>query len=243
MSLSHTSPSDREPLHDASAQVTVLVDRRFNGPPGSSNGGYVCGTLAELLGPGPVAVRLLRPPPLGVPLSFDGERLLDGDAVVAQATASTDDRPDLPPAVPLAEAALATRHFAGHQQHPFPSCFGCGTERADGLRVFPGHVGGTTSVAAPWRPGSGLPPAVSIPGPVVWTALDCPGGWAVAGAAVTVLGTMVGQILRPLSAGEQLVVTAAPAGVHGRRRYAVSAVRTETGELVAWSHQTWIAVA
>jgi hypothetical protein len=220
----------------------IVVAERFNGPPGSGNGGYVCGTLAAHVGAGPVAVRLLRPPRLGVPHAVDGGRLLDGDTIVAQASAWTDGVPDLPRPVPPADAAAATRHFAGHVRHPFPSCFGCGTDRPDGLRIFPGPVAGTTSVAAPWSPGPALEVAGSIPAPVVWTALDCPGGWSVIGSAVVVLGTMAGQTLRPVCAGEELVVTAAPAGVDGRKHYAVSAVRTATGELVAWSHQTWIEV-
>jgi hypothetical protein len=220
----------------------VLVPARFNGPPGSGNGGYVCGTLAALVGTGPVEVRLLRPPRLGVPHAVDGGRLLDGDAVVAQAAVWTDGRPDLPPAVLPADAEAASQRFAGHVRHPYPSCLGCGTDRADGLRIFPGPVTGTTSVAAPWRPGPTLAVAGSIPAPVVWTALDCPGGWAIAGSAVVVLGTMLGQTLRPVCPGDELVVTGAPAGIQGRRRYAVSTVRTTTGELVAWSRQTWVEV-
>jgi hypothetical protein len=219
-----------------------VLSERFNGPPASGNGGYVCGTLATLVGAGPVAVRLLRPPRLGVQLSVDGGRLLDGETVVAEAAAWTGDLPDLPPPVPPADAEAASKDFAGYYQHPFPSCFGCGTDRPDGLRIFAGPVAGTTSVAAVWRPASTLTVAGSIPVPVVWTALDCPGGWAILGSAVAVLGTMVGQTLRSVSAGEELVVTAEPAGGEGRKRYAVSAVRTATGDLVAWSRQTWIKV-
>lgn len=221
----------------------VVVAERFNGPPGSGNGGYVCGTLAALVGPGPVAVRLLRPPRLGVPHTVDGDRLLDGDAVVAEAAAWTGGRPELPQAVLFADAEAASQRFGGYAGHPFPSCFGCGTDRGDGLSIFPGPVAGTTSVAAPWCPGPSLAVAGQIPGPVVWTALDCPGGWAVAGSAVVVLGTMLGHTLRPVCPGDELVVTAAPAGVQGRRRYAVSALRTRTGELVAWSRQTWVEVS
>ena len=221
----------------------VVVAERFNGPPGSANGGYVSGTLAALVGAGPVAVRLLRPTRLGVRLRVDGGRLLDGPTLVAQAAAWTDGPPDLPPPVTSAAADAATRRFAGRRRHPFPSCFGCGTDRMDGLRIFPGPVAGTTSVAAPWRPGPCLAVDGSIPVPLVWTALDCPGGWALAGSAVAVLGTMVGQTLRSVGAGEDLVVAAAPAGVRGRRRFAVSTVRTASGDLVAWSHQTWVEVA
>ena len=38
------------------------------------------------------------------------------------------------------EVARATAAFPGWRSHAFPTCFTCGTERAegDGLRVFPG---------------------------------------------------------------------------------------------------------
>jgi hypothetical protein len=49
-------------------QVTELtLGGRFSGPPATANGGYACGTIAELLG-GDVEVTLRRPPPLGRPL-------------------------------------------------------------------------------------------------------------------------------------------------------------------------------
>jgi hypothetical protein len=54
----------------------LVIDPRFCGPPDSGNGGYVCGLLAAAAG-GAVAVRLKRPPPLGVPLD-----LTEADGVV-----------------------------------------------------------------------------------------------------------------------------------------------------------------
>ena len=41
----------------------ITIPRRFNGPPHSGNGGYVCGRLASYLD-GPASVRLRVPPPL-----------------------------------------------------------------------------------------------------------------------------------------------------------------------------------
>ena len=45
----------------------VVIDRRFNGPPGWANGGYACGLLAEHLG-GVTEVTLRRPVPLATSL-------------------------------------------------------------------------------------------------------------------------------------------------------------------------------
>ena len=65
----------------------VTIPARFNGPPGSANGGYACGLVAAAIGPA-ATVRLLSPPPLDVPLErrreADGAvRLLAGDVAVA----------------------------------------------------------------------------------------------------------------------------------------------------------------
>ena len=52
-----------------SPDARLLVPSRFNGPPGSANGGYVAGLLAAHLGTeGPVRVTLREPPPLEVPM-------------------------------------------------------------------------------------------------------------------------------------------------------------------------------
>ena len=81
--------------------------------------------------------------------------------------------------------------YPGCGSHPFPTCFACGTDRAegDGLRIFPGPVAdqdGATRVAATWTPH----PSVAEDfhayvddhraprWPLTWAALDCIGGWA-----------------------------------------------------------------
>jgi hypothetical protein len=43
------------------------IKRRFCGPPDSGNGGYVAGRLADYFD-GAARVRLLKPPPLEVPM-------------------------------------------------------------------------------------------------------------------------------------------------------------------------------
>ena len=70
---------------------SLVIDRRFNGPPGSANGGYTCGLLATAAGLDAAEVTLRLPPPLARPLAFDGKRLLDGDALVAEVVAAPLD--------------------------------------------------------------------------------------------------------------------------------------------------------
>src|SRR5665213_2038058 len=54
------------------AQSTVFqVAARYCGPPGSANGGYICGVVAGHIQQ-PVTVRLLRPPPLDTALALHG---------------------------------------------------------------------------------------------------------------------------------------------------------------------------
>ena len=82
-------------------------------------------------------------------------------------------------------AASATSTFRDASLHPFPTCFACGPDRAegDGLRLFAGRVGDAAVFAAPW-----IPTEVDVP--IVWAALDCPSS-APAFADPTVEGPFV----------------------------------------------------
>ena len=62
----------------------MIIPARFNGPPGSANGGYACGVFSEALGGG-FEVTLLVPPPLETQLDIVGDELRHGDLVVARA--------------------------------------------------------------------------------------------------------------------------------------------------------------
>ena len=218
----------------------LTIDPRFNGPPGSANGGYTCGLLAEAFG-APAEVTLRRPPPLGRPLevvSVDGAvRLLDGEAVVAEAVAS-DVELELQPAVGHDEAERAAARYPGFERHAFPTCFVCGPARAegDGLRIFAGPVRDRDVFAAPW-----VAPADVAP-PLVWAALDCPGAIAVGfpDRGETLLGRFAARLDRVPAPGERCVVVAWPLGEDGRKLYAGTALFSETGEPLAGARATWI---
>ena len=217
----------------------MIVPGRYNGPPESANGGYACGLVAGLLG-GVVEVTLRLPPPLDRELGVvrqDGRvEIRDGDAVVAVAErASVDEEVPEPVAVEAAEEA-STR-YEGFLHHAYNTCFVCGPEREDGLRVYAGPVEGRSGLlAAPWTPGEDVGPEL------VWAALDCPSGWAVDDfqREGVLLGRMAARIDRLPEPGEPHVVLGWRIGEDGRKRYAGSALLTADGEVLARARSTWL---
>ena len=219
--------------------MEVTIDPRFNGPPASANGGYTCGLVARLAGE-PVEVTLRSPPPLGRPLRWDGERLWDGDTLVAE-TAPAGPLEIEPPQPPTwDEAAAAMPRYRGFREHPFPTCLVCGPERVPGdggLRIFASPVRDGL-VASTWEPPE------EVPLELAWAALDCPGAFAVGATerGETVLGRMAAEVHRLPRAGERCVVAAWPLGEDGRKLYAATALFAGD-ELLAAARQTWIVPA
>lgn len=223
----------------------VAIDHRFNGPPESGHGGYTCGLVASALGPA-ANVRLVAPPPLGEPLTLEdtefGVRLTHGDTLIAEARPG---RPQLQTPVPPAPAAAAraAESYIGFQTHPFPTCFGCGPERAegDGLRVFPGPAGDDGLLAAPWTPAAGLSSGGAVEPVYVWAALDCPSGFAcMEPGAPIVLASMTAELEAPVLPGETYVITAWPLSHDGRKHRAASAIHDAEGRRVAVADTLWI---
>ncbi len=215
--------------------MEIVIDRRFNGPPNSANGGYTCGLVAQHVGE-PAEVTLRSPPPLGRPLRFDGERLWDGETLVAEAgPVELDLEP--PPPVGYEDAERASARYPGFDRHEYPTCYVCGPERSDGLRIFTGPVDDDEVFAAAWQ----VPDDFSRE--LVWAALDCPGaigvGWD--GRGDWLLGRMAAEVGEVPKAGERCVVLAWPLGRDGRKGFAGTAVYRD-GELLARARQTWIAL-
>jgi hypothetical protein len=231
------------------------------GPPGMANGGWVSGSvaghLAAAAGPGAVEVTLRAPTPLGIPLDLrvgdDLVVLRDGERVLVEARPSSVPVAAPPPVSP-AVARAAGERFHGHHEHPFPGCFVCGIDRADGLRVFPGPVdppatpaspgGDPVTVAATFSPSAALAGADgTLPAAAVWAALDCPTAWVnMRPGAVALLGRLRAQVHGRLHAGEHYQVVAQSAGVDGRKAYGRAAVYAPDGVLVGASEATWISV-
>ncbi|MGE3892487.1 MAG: hypothetical protein AB7F79_13050, partial [Steroidobacteraceae bacterium] len=167
----------------------IRIDSRFNGPPHSANGGYVCGLMAATIDQ-PLTVRLHQPTPLDVDLSlnFDSAsgkwHLLRDELLIAAAHVAHEHvhlHTHVPKAPDYEQALAASLHCSGHTQHAYPSCFVCGTARRpeNGLRIFAGPVTGSRMVAAPWLPDIGLDDGQGKVRPeFIWAALDCPGYFA-----------------------------------------------------------------
>jgi hypothetical protein len=217
----------------------MIIPARFNGPPGSGNGGYTAGLVAAHL-TGAVEVTLRRPPPLDTPLTVstdDGAvQVHDGDALVASARTDTGERPEAVPAVPFAEAVEASQRYPGFTAHPFPTCFVCGPERTDGLALFPGPLpDGRT--ATPWRVPDDVSPVL------LWAALDCPGGWSVLSEGRPyVLGRITTRIDAVPAPGTQCVILGRHVASEGRKAMVLSTLYGPGGDVLALAKATWIAV-
>lgn len=243
---------------------SLTIPARFNGPPASGNGGYVAGSLARLLGLPVVDVSLRAPPPLDRPLTVrqadpqpGGQAagqagalsivLLDGDTELARASAG-ELSVDLPPA-PDHDAACAAgalgRLRAASRSSPYARCFGCGIQRHDGLQLLPGPVGDDGVVATGWTPAASLADGDGRIGiEIIWTALDCPAGFAwsnrLPDASPMMTARMIARIVAPISAGEQLVVAAWPIAQEGRKLHAGTAIFGRDGGVRAYSRQLWL---
>src|SRR5262245_26657350 len=231
---------------------SVVIDERYCGFPRMALGGYFGGAVSKTIGDS-VEVRLLKPVRAGVRLDIeqaDPERAVvrDGEDSVAEAKPWTLDVA-APAAVPVAEAQTASRSYAGFARHLFPGCFCCGPTRkeGDGLRIFPGLIPERNAVAATWTPHASLAGADGrVSTEAVWSALDCPGIWALIvttpadSPTCVVTGTLAVELRTPLKPGETYVVQGWPLGVDGRKLYAGAAVMSGDGEVHALAKQTCI---
>jgi hypothetical protein len=242
----------------------LVVPQRFRGPARSGNGGWTAGALAERVcdasGCPTVEVTLRMPPPLdvamhvrrrvgddvGATLSFDGATVAEAQVV---------DRP----LVPLDEvdpelAAAAMTRYPGLRTHPFPGCFACGPDRAegDGLRIFPGPVPERAdTVASAWVPHASLAESGDfldvglerVGVATTWAALDCIGGWSEdLEGRPSVLGRMTARVDALPVVGEAHVVVGHKLRVDGRKTFTASTLYDSDHRVVATAEHVWVAV-
>lgn len=233
--------------------MSIVIEPRFEGPPGLANGGVVCGLLAERLPERrPLAVTLRRPVPVREQLAIEDDGtgglalVANGERLAIAHVAGDPDVGQIPqPSPEAARAAVPDPAYV--ETHPFPACFGCGPRRdaETAVALLPGPIGNGVHATA-WTPGPGLPTAPGdVLAPVaVWAALDCTTAAAAvpAHAPPHVLGRLEGRVDHPLRVGEEVIVVSWPLENEGRRRWGATAILTPGGELLAVSRATWIAL-
>jgi len=219
----------------------LIIGRRYRGPDESGNGGYTAGLVAGYVA-GPAAEVTLRvPPPLDTPLSVrpekDGVEVYEGTTLVATARPVTVTDGVVPP-VDFDLATEVSKDYPGFMAHPFPRCFVCGPERAagDGMRLFPGRLpDGRT--ATPWTVPDEIAP------PLVWAALDCPGGWSVGiEARPYVLGRLAVHLDTLPAPDSRCVIMGATIGIQGRKADVAATLYGPDGDILTRSRATWIAL-
>ena len=225
--------------------TSIIIDRRYCGPPNSGNGGYVCGRLARHI-PGGAEVTLRAPPPLEKQLDVVATdaglwELRDGATVVATGRPASVELARLENASFDEACAAELLTPVKPHEHLLPTCFVCGPARApgDGLRIFAGPLvcqsrNTSTVYAATWTPDPSLTAEDGLVAPeFLWSALDCPTGYASnynpgnGGSDRTpiLLGRMSARIEARPRPGERCVITAWQAGRRHSRRSRSSADR------------------
>jgi hypothetical protein len=242
--------------------TSIIIDKRYCGPPNTGNGGYVCGRLAQHI-PGGAEVTLRAPPPLEKSLdvvAMDDSlwELRDGGTVVATGRIASVELTRLERASFDEANAAELLTPIKPREHLLPTCFVCGPARAqgDGLRIFAGPLArqsrNTSSVlAATWTPDPTLAAKDGFVAPeFLWSALDCPTGYASTydresggfDGTPVLLGRMAARIEARPRPEERCVITAWETGRDGRKRIAEAAAYGEAGALLAVARATWIAV-
>ena len=221
----------------------VVLERRYNGPPETANGGYACGVVASHVD-GPAHVSLRRPIPLGAPLELerhdDGHVTLhDGATLIAEADPALpldELEPPYRPALDEAREAAAGRPAA--LPGAFGACWVC-SPREDGLGVLFGPLRARPDMtAAVLDPGAGG----TLASEVVWAALDCPSYtpplWS--GEVPSLLASMRAELLEPVPAGAPLVVTGWTVRGEGRKHRSATAILAPDGRVLARAEALWI---
>jgi len=229
----------------------LRIDRRYEGFPGISHGGYLAGVVANELGPS-VAVTLTKPVPLGLPVTLERSEsqvlLRIGGEVAATAIHAQLESTAPEPVVPAA-AERASQRYLGFHHHFFPNCFTCGPDRSpsEGLRVFPGPVDGRPLVAAVWHPPTWACRADgTVATEILWAALDCSASWGhiLHGGADAddraVSGRLALHQHAPVSGDALSIVVGWPIGREGRKIFAGAGIFSESGQMLVESRQTLV---
>lgn len=234
---------------------TVRIGERYSGAPGCGNGGYIAGLLAGFID-GDAEVRINSSFPVETPLVIKdsangGIDTWLGDRVIGSARPATCQL-EIPPPPDPQTARRASEHSVFLHASDAGGCYVCSPlrETGDGLGL---HIGaldhladkpmGENLVAALWSPTSDLADAAgNVEDIYVWSALDCPGVYALKlrypQLGTVVLGSCTASIKSALRVEQQYIVTAWQSAPHEQRKlHAGVAIHSVRGELMAFAKQ------
>ncbi len=244
--------------------TTVSIDNVYNGPIHCGNGGYISGLLAAFI-EGDVEIRINAAFPVETPLQVkpndEGISVYRDDKLLGSARSiQLDLAIPTPPSLTSAIAASQRFDFI-HASDP-RGCYVCSPLRSEenGLRVFCGPLNEVVApepsidwptqveknlVATVWRPTDNLcNNDGGIDNIYVWSALDCPGAYAIKAAepdaGLQLLGTCSGSIKAPLKPNDDYIISSWKISHNrGRKRFMGVAIHNRAGELMACAEQIW----
>ncbi|WP_036500956.1 MULTISPECIES: hypothetical protein [Nocardia] len=229
--------------------TAITIPTHIHGYPDLAFGGYVAGLLADRVG-GEVRVDFRRGVPVRTPVQItdteSGSVLTDSDGtVLAEASPGSVELAVTPP--PTWEDAVVASRDSFAAGRAIPDCYGCGTTNTPGrgLRLYPWRLRDQDLVAAAWIPDAELAgPGGHLTTENIWSAVDCPGGWA----AIELSGMSPGGVtaalttrrIGPVRAGEKYLVWSWPIATSGRKHTVGVAISTPKGDLRVLAEALWI---
>ncbi|PSR69330.1 hypothetical protein C8258_05435 [Nocardia sp. MDA0666] len=229
--------------------TAITIPTHIHGYPDLAFGGYVAGLLADRVG-GEVRVDFRRGVPVRTPVQItdteSGSVLTDSDGtVLAEASPGSVELAVTPP--PTWEDAVVASRDSFAAGRAIPDCYGCGTTNTPGrgLRLYPWRLRDQDLVAAAWIPDAELAgPGGHLTTENIWSAVDCPGGWA----AIELSGMSPGGLtaalttrrIGPVRAGEKYLVWSWPIATSGRKHTVGVAISTPKGDLRVLAEALWI---
>jgi hypothetical protein len=236
-------------ITSGSHDTALVIEPRMNGPRRHANGGFACGTFADLVG-GTGTVALHHRVPLdrefSVRRSSVGKVVYDGDHRIATVTPAQPFVLEPPVRPDRWQAATARRaHPFVDDRHALSDCVVCGPRRYDGLRVTPGPLEDHPDVlASPYDPPENFGvDGIALPASV-WGALDCvsfPAALMHTGT-LALLGSLTAHRTREIAVGEVLVAVGWTLGSGTRSHRTASAILAEDGTVVASARAVWVEV-